>query len=947
MGEGIQYRQTDNGLYVPLHAWPVIHETLDYAEGLEKARSVRALSAMEEKTRLMYRRVGSLLSLFNYTRHSAYGATDKPAGTITHKMLRQLAEKSAVDAAIITARVYQVAHVAKRVIVEGKQKGFTVRHKRHSDPSFRNTSSVKAVAREIEDCIFKNLSREFHPGGFRDFLVKAVQDEMVIDRKVMIVQRDRRNRPLSYHLIPPDDVKPRLEVLWKYVPAAQGKIPTYRFSPEDHERAQAAIFAQFGIDVSDAAYVQEVDNVVMGAWPADECAVDVTMPTNEIDRAFYGRSSLERSLEVSALLMQAFAQNKNIFDQDMPDVLLMLHGEVDEAGLESFKRRIKAVGERGRVGVLPTGDAGNSAEVLKIRDTPRDMEMVQLIRVFTALKCFAYNTVVETEEGADWIGRIASQKRAVKVRSFNRETGEVCWSRVVDWQVQKATDWVTVWYPGGNKFRRLRVTKDHDVWNGQAMVEAGTLQVGDRIGVQSPTLTSEQEQVILGGLLGDASLQIRARCFAKRTSPLSCAPPSLSESHSELQRSYFEWKTRALSNLGVTTRSCWVTAQRAGTQKYAALQYTTRAVPVLYQYQELCCEEGSRRKRFSWEWLSRLTPLGLAVWFMDDGNYHQSKVGSQKTGMVANLTLMPSTADEVMWVWRYFAERWQLYPRMSPLRKTGKAALRGTPAWRLRFSVRDSMRLCEILSPYLVPAEPHSKYTGVSKYWLAEDIPVGQTEGVVTVPVLHLERHHYSQGKPCYDVTVENTHTLFAARVASSNCSYYRAHPSLVNFNPDKGADASPVISNSNDSFEMDLSQEEGLGALLENTAQWLTHELIEPCPDWEEYEVVVDLPKQMGETELTQLWSEKTAAFCTVDTALAAQGLPSLADQTGGRVRGDYVNNQFYFQAQQAQQAEKQQEIQELMAERQEKQQGQGGWTMGDEQPQQSGSVEKSWRLE
>lgn len=578
MGESISYRQNRQGIYIPMSSWPEINETLEYGESLsKKVRDGQELNAYEKKTYQMYRKMGALHSTFHqslYQNATSYGASDKPQGQMSHRLLREAAKKSAIDAAIINARMHQVRHVAKRVVVEGKQKGFTVRHKRVSDPSFKNTSGVKKVAQEIEDVLFTRINRDVHgSGGFRDFMVKAVQDELIVDRKVLIVMRDRRMRPLSYHLLPPDDIKPRTEVLLKYIPGIDGQNLVRRYSSDDMNRGRDIIFERFGVDVTNAAYIQEVDNIVTGAWSVDECSVDITAPNNELDQAFYGVSCLERSLEVTYLLMQAFNQNKEIFNQEMPDNILALAGEVDPVGLQSLMQLIKGTGKRDRMGIIAMGDIMNKAEMLKLRDTPREMEMVQLIRIFTALKC-----------------------------------------------------------------------------------------------------------------------------------------------------------------------------------------------------------------------------------------------------------------------------------------------------------------------------------------------------------------------------------------------SYFRAHPSLLNFNPDSGQDKAPVIANQSDAFEIDLSQEEGLGSLLENSAFWMTRELLEPVPEWEEFEVVVDLPKIQSEQEITELWTEKTASFCTVDEARAAQGLKPLADVTQGRARGDYMNNPFFGQAVQTQHAETQEQIQDLMSGP--SAQGDEGWTLGnDEQgtngqqqpqrpPQQKAPIAKSWTL-
>lgn len=315
-----------------------------------------------------------------------HGALENPQGPTTHRILREAARKSVIDALLIAARLHQVKHVAQRVIIEGKQKGFNVVHFRHSDPDFTPDKNVQQRCNEMEEFLMRPR-REVHPGGIRDLMIRAVEGELIMDRKVMIIERDRRFRPLNFHVIPPDNVKPRPEVLNPLMAKMNA------WGPAGEERAARMIYSATGIDVSDAAYIQEVDGQVVGAWRAEEISVDMTLPTSEIDHWYYGVSPLERSLAITTLLIHAFNYNEKLFTVNWPEAFLALKGDVTDVELQAFKNMIYAqVGEQGnqRLPVIALGEESNGAELLKLRDTLREMEYSQLIRLAVCLKAAAY-----------------------------------------------------------------------------------------------------------------------------------------------------------------------------------------------------------------------------------------------------------------------------------------------------------------------------------------------------------------------------------------------------------------------------------------------------------------------------------------------------------------------------------------------------------------------------
>jgi len=92
----------------------------------------------------------------------------------------------------------------------------------------------------------------------------------------------------------------------------------------------------------------------------------------------------------------ALNYNKSQFNTNWPEAFLMLEGNVDQTGLEAWKKQIYAeVGPGGqqRLPIFSSGTAGmqvNKAQLLRLRDTMRDMQFVLLFRMAIALKSAAY-----------------------------------------------------------------------------------------------------------------------------------------------------------------------------------------------------------------------------------------------------------------------------------------------------------------------------------------------------------------------------------------------------------------------------------------------------------------------------------------------------------------------------------------------------------------------------
>lgn len=122
-------------------------------------------------------------------------------------------------------------------------------------------------------------------------------------------------------------------------------------------------------------------------------------------------------------------------------------------------------------------------------------------------------------------------------------------------------------------------------------------------------LSNRAKAVILGSLLGDGALQLNARYRNAR----------FAFRHSVKQEEYFWWKVRALAEIAGAQHVWRQGTARSpdgwGTQK---LRFQSRALAALTELYHLTHRRG--RKEVRRKWLNLLTPLSLAVWWLDDGS---------------------------------------------------------------------------------------------------------------------------------------------------------------------------------------------------------------------------------------------------------------------------------------------------------------------------------------
>jgi LAGLIDADG DNA endonuclease family len=129
-------------------------------------------------------------------------------------------------------------------------------------------------------------------------------------------------------------------------------------------------------------------------------------------------------------------------------------------------------------------------------------------------------------------------------------------------------------------------------------------------------LASRQQQILVGTLLGDGCLAQHGRFHR------------LFVKHQVAQRALAEFKKEAFD--AFVTMPLHEFDQRLGDRRYPCVQFVTRTAPVFSEWHSRFY--SGRRKCVPLRIAELLTPLAMAVWFMDDGGADYAGLDIQAHG---------------------------------------------------------------------------------------------------------------------------------------------------------------------------------------------------------------------------------------------------------------------------------------------------------------------------
>jgi hypothetical protein len=188
----------------------------------------------------------------------------------------------------------------------------------------------------------------------------------------------------------------------------------------------------------------------------------------------------------------------------------------------------------------------------------------------------------------------------------------------------------------------------------------------------SLVLTLDEEQVILGGLMGDLY------CTITHTSKNA----RLEGGHSKKQLGYLNHKISLLQRLKWSVRN----------NKDGNYLYESKSFPCLNKYYSLFY--SNNKKIVNNTILNKIEKLGLLIWYMDDGTYHKR---DGRSYLFTNCF----TYDEQLVMQKYFEDKWGIYPKIYI--SNGKNEYINKVWYYLSFPVSETIKLHDLFRSFEVP----------------------------------------------------------------------------------------------------------------------------------------------------------------------------------------------------------------------------------------------------
>ena len=364
--------------------------------------------------------------------------------------------------------------------------------------------------------------------------------------------------------------------------------------------------------------------------------------------------------------------------------------------------------------------------------------------------CMSYTTRVTLADGTqEKIGKIVNQRLDVEVLSYDPEQDRVVPRRIVNWFNNGRTErflQFTVARSGGNGRAQFAATENHLVRTPGGWRPAGELIPGDRLlTAETRRLSTQQLQLILGSLMGDGCLSPNTRGRSGTRFRMG---------HGAKQAAYLDWKVEMLGNIPCSR----------STNATGAVFADVHPLPELAELHE-AVYFGDGKKHLTWEYLKALTPLALAVWYMDDGCFTLRSKGVQErtkggTGRIEICVEAMSPGSRQRLV-DYLRDS-----RGLDVMLTERGARRQS---FLRFSTASTEKFQRLVAPYVHPSMEYKLLPRFRGRFAVQPEFTEPEVGLTPARILDIHVKPPTRSMNRFDIEVEGSHSYFVDGVMVHN----------------------------------------------------------------------------------------------------------------------------------------------------------------------------------
>jgi hypothetical protein len=458
------------------------------------------------------------------------------------------------------------------------------------------------------------------------------------------------------------------------------------------------------------------------------------------------QSSLQSNINVITQLVNS--QNATIAEQAQQIASLINSFNNLDNTVNSFNSRLLSI--EGRVMTLEIGIAMGIIVIWS--------GLVTSIPISWQLCLLGDSQVLLSDGSIMEIQDIVNNKLAVEVVSYNESTGKLEAKKVINWFKNNVED-RSIWYKlkvakaKGLGPKSLTLTKDHPVWVvNKGWTKTEYVNTGDKILRYEPTFTDEGRQAIIGMYLSDGYI-----------SSTGVFKISQGDCHKE----YIDYLSRKLKLNTHTGINKTGFGEGCG--------YNTVGLSLKSMWPELLDNLVYDNKITKYT-LEQLGPIGLAHWYMGDGNLQWDK---RTDTYRSQFHTEGFSKEEVKLIADYFetlfGERPFIYDRNPH-----------TDGEFIRLGKQGTYRLMQMINQYIIPSMqykliPEYRNRFIDNFELLTKDLVTFIVEKKAVSELHSSKKNRRIYDIKYDIEVEDNHSFIANGFLVHNCDGTNNTPDLKN----------------------------------------------------------------------------------------------------------------------------------------------------------------------
>ncbi|MBZ0276505.1 MAG: recombinase RecA [Anaerolineae bacterium] len=345
--------------------------------------------------------------------------------------------------------------------------------------------------------------------------------------------------------------------------------------------------------------------------------------------------------------------------------------------------------------------------------------------------CFSYTSRVVLADGTtEKIGKIVNQKMDVEVLSYDVKTRQFEPRRIKNWFKNGNADYFLQFKVDSNEGRGKRefgCTPNHMLLSEDGYRPAGELEIGDKLITRvKHYLTPAHEQVVIGSILGDGSMRYASDYNV-----------ALRIGHGEEQDEYCLWKESLFNGL----------VGYSATNSKGGHSFDTIPMYELAKLYEMGYQDG--KKNPSPELIERLSPLAVAIWYMDDGTFDRQR-GYRCSICCAGL---PIEKQELLVEW------FQQQGIDARLDSYG----------RINFGKYETPKFHEMIARYVHPSMDYKLIPEMRGRFMPITIDPCEHDEPVPMPILDIYVKPETRSMQRFDIEVEGNHCYVVDGVVVHN----------------------------------------------------------------------------------------------------------------------------------------------------------------------------------